>query len=135
MLQGRTVTSHNSRYGWPHRRERARWKRSVEAGGELCRRCYKPILPWQAWDRDHADSGGPRVYLGPSHARCNRGTPAASSPVFDPLVHKGWGPIPDDGNMANRWSRHWAGGFNTRCRKCWELGEACPDATVEEEAA
>ncbi len=118
------MTAHNARYGWPHRRERARWKGAVESGGEISRRCRQPIAAWEPWDLDHDDSGQDRRYLGPSHRACNRATAksatARSSDAEMALLDgwgPGWTPIPDDGNSVTRWSRHWAGGSNTRCRK------------------
>jgi hypothetical protein len=60
-------------YGAEHQKERQRWKAVVDAGRAVCARCHRPILPGQAWDLDHNwDRTG---YLGPSHARCNRGAP------------------------------------------------------------
>jgi len=71
------MTLHNARYGWPHRRYRAHWKRAVEAGLVLCWRCERQILPWERWDLGHVDGGGPREYSGPEHSKCNRQAGAA----------------------------------------------------------
>ena len=60
--------------GDPTRRLRAWWDRLVKLGGVICRRCGEEILPHEPWDLDHDPDGGPRAYLGPSHARCNRAT-------------------------------------------------------------
>lgn len=30
------MSAHKDRYGWPHRRERERWAREVEAGRVAC---------------------------------------------------------------------------------------------------
>jgi hypothetical protein len=61
-------------YGGRHKALRKAWKRIVEAGGETCRRCGRPIVPGEPWDLDHEDD---RVgYKGPSHTACNRDTSA-----------------------------------------------------------
>ena len=46
----------------------------VKLGGVICVRCGEEIKPYEPWDLDHDPDGGPRAYLGPSHARCNRAT-------------------------------------------------------------
>lgn len=114
------MTAHNDRYGWPHRRERARWAHEVATGLVPCARCHGPIASWESWDLDHADSGGIREYIGASHARCNRDTARRGVTATAPE------------SPRSVWSRHWAGGFDERCRACAALGAACADASVEE---
>jgi hypothetical protein len=63
-------TSHNDRYGWHHRMERAKWAEVVALGGCLCVRCNEPITADEPWDLDHADDGV--TYNGPAHQGCNR---------------------------------------------------------------
>ena len=67
------MSEHNARYGWPHRRLRARLKSSVEAGYVLCWRCGRLIEAGQPWDLGHVD-GDPTRYAGPEHRKCNRQT-------------------------------------------------------------
>jgi hypothetical protein len=56
-------------YGWNHQKARARIARVVNAGGALCARCHRPILPGEPWDLGHHSR-----YAGPEHRRCNRAT-------------------------------------------------------------
>ena len=61
-------------YGYHHQQLRKRWAKVVEAGDAICARCGKWIEPGTPWDLDHADDDPlRRKYLGPSHAKCNRG--------------------------------------------------------------
>jgi hypothetical protein len=66
------MSAHNDKYGWPHRRLRAKFARLVAAGAAVCTRCGYPIEPGTSWDLDHLDYGAPGDYAGPAHARCNR---------------------------------------------------------------
>src|SRR5687767_5283998 len=67
-----TPEEHRQRYGWDHRRERARWAEVVALGGCVCVRCGLPIAPGEPWDLDHLDQGDDDDYRGPSHRGCNR---------------------------------------------------------------
>ncbi len=63
-------------YGAQHKRMRKIWDVKVQAGEVLCARCGRWIEPGAPWDLDHADNDRSRtMYLGPSHAKCNRGAP------------------------------------------------------------
>jgi hypothetical protein len=66
----RPTTSSTARgYDAAHRRERARWRKIIDAEGADCSRCGRPIHPGQPFHLDHtADRTG---YLGASHAACN----------------------------------------------------------------
>jgi hypothetical protein len=76
-------------YGYHHQMVRKSWTKAVEAGSVLCARCGHLIKPGTPWDLDHADDDPTRTkYLGPSHAKCNRGWP-----------HRRWQPT--------RSSRNW----------------------------
>jgi len=57
-------------YGAAHQRERAKWKRSVDAGEVNCSRCGQWIQPGAPWDLGHADDR--TAYTGPECRRCNR---------------------------------------------------------------
>ena len=114
---------HDSRYGWPHRRLRARVAREVAAGRAVCVRCELPIHPRERWDLGHDDLDRSR-YSGPEHRRCNRATAGRRlAPTLPVLVND-----PDPGNQVQRWSQHWFGPFNPRCPRCRELGAACDEA-------
>lgn len=67
-------STHAAGYGYHHQMERKRWKPQVDAGSVLCARCGYLIVPGTPWDLDHDDADRSR-YLGPSHAKCNRGAP------------------------------------------------------------
>lgn len=58
-----------------HARIRAVWAKQIEAGGVVCCRCNRPILPGAPWDLDHRDTpyieGGFGRRL-PACRRCNR---------------------------------------------------------------
>jgi hypothetical protein len=69
LVRGRSP----GRYGGTHKRLRGVWARKVAAGGVLCARCGKLIVPGTRWDLGHRDGGGPFDYSGPEHAKCNRG--------------------------------------------------------------
>jgi hypothetical protein len=62
-------------YGTAHQKLRKLWARQVERGEVRCARCGGWILPGEPWDLDHSDRDR-SVYLGPSHAACNRATSA-----------------------------------------------------------
>jgi len=63
-------------YGPHHKRLRQIWDARVQAGEVYCARCGRWIEPGTPWDLDHADNDPTRTtYLGPSHAKCNRGAP------------------------------------------------------------
>jgi hypothetical protein len=124
-------------YGGVHQKERKRWMRLVRAGGVDCWRCGKQIPVGSRWDLGHVDEEGRARGLPsrhPEHIRCNRatlprmlakargGNGSRQRPRFADL------PDPDPSNSVERWSRHWSGGFNPRCPRCRELGEACEDA-------
>ncbi|GAA1992831.1 hypothetical protein GCM10009718_33170 [Isoptericola halotolerans] len=57
-------------YGAAHRRERARWQRTVDQGLASCARCHGPILPGEQWDLGHTDDR--TGWTGPEHPSCNR---------------------------------------------------------------
>lgn len=59
-------------YGHMHQQRRKQWALRVASGTVVCARCGELIEPGEPWDLDHAVDR--RVYLGPSHARCNRAT-------------------------------------------------------------
>ena len=59
------------RYGPRHRALRRDWAKDVERGLARCARCDERIDPAEAWDLDH-DDRFPHLYVGPSHASCNR---------------------------------------------------------------
>ncbi len=88
-------------YGWPHQQRRAMWTRKVEAGGVVCARCGKPIVPGSPWDLDHTDDRS--EYLGPSHSSCNRAK-GARAKVARPVEHPAQFRNPEDGRP---WSREW----------------------------
>ena len=60
-------------YGARHQQIRAAFARKVQAGGCVCPRCSKPIIPTDAWDLGHVDGDRSR-YSGPEHRACNRAT-------------------------------------------------------------
>lgn len=68
-----------SGYGSQHQKLRAQWRPYVEAGIVHCARegCGQLIEPGTPWDLGHDDQDRTK-YRGPEHARCNRGTRAAS---------------------------------------------------------
>ena len=53
-----------------HRLTRARLKPYADAGLLTCARCGETIRPGDKWDLDHSNDR--EVYLGASHAGCNR---------------------------------------------------------------
>lgn len=60
-------------YGPAHQQLRKREARRVDAGGVLCARCGRPIIPGSDWDLGHDDRDRSR-YTGPEHSACNRAT-------------------------------------------------------------
>src|SRR5262245_19143641 len=58
-------------YGGAHQQTRKALEPVVAAGGVLCSRCQRPILPGQAWDLGHSDYDR-NVYTGAEHQACNR---------------------------------------------------------------
>ena len=64
--------SHNRKYGWGHRQQRAAWWPRVAAGVVKCARCGELIDPRERWDLGHID--GTVAYSGPEHQSCNRAT-------------------------------------------------------------
>jgi hypothetical protein len=72
LPDGKGTTKHRG-YGYRHKKRRQTWARVVRAGNAVCARCHEPILPNELWDLDHHDDDR-RLYLGPSHSRCNRAT-------------------------------------------------------------
>jgi hypothetical protein len=54
-----------------HKRIRERLIPVVASGGAVCALCSERIEAGSAWDLAHTDDR--RSWLGPSHARCNRG--------------------------------------------------------------
>jgi putative intracellular protease/amidase len=131
---------HAEKYGRPHRKLRERVAQAVEAGGMVCARCGRPILPGSAWDLGHDDQGR---WHGAEHRRCNRAAGAKRrnelykvvrrDAAAAPAARRGFAsPFgaddPDPDNQVVRWSRHWGGSFNPRCPGCRERGEACDAA-------
>lgn len=59
--------------GTPVTKARAEWKIQIEAGGIVCCRCSKPVLPGDKWQVDHypisREDGGTQTW--PAHAYCN----------------------------------------------------------------
>lgn len=93
MSGGRMAgTTTEQGYGWDHQRERARWVRYQQGGGDdplgehhgelRCRAdvCVMPsrwISKAEAWDLGH--ESGQRSWRGPEHVRCNRRQGAINS--------------------------------------------------------
>jgi hypothetical protein len=118
----------HSRYRYDHKKLRRRYQRDIDLGYGVCCRCSQPIYAGMEWHLDHAPDG--RGYLGPAHKRCNlRAGGLARMRLLDGK------PAPEEKPSGSRWSRHWYGGYDERCRDCRELGEACETAREGEEAA
>ena len=117
------------RYGYAHKKLRKRWAPKVAAGKARCWRCGRAIMPGARWDLGHVVGGGRH----PEHASCNRRT------VSHLKQQLAWEPEQrfDPGEPAERWSRHWYGGFDSRCPRCRKTGEPCAVALrlVADEAA
>ncbi len=60
-----------AKYGWQHQKERARWRRLVDAGGIECCFCGSGIEPRAPFDLDHVP-GTDTAYRGAAHTYCNR---------------------------------------------------------------
>lgn len=56
-------------YGAEHDAERRKWQPFIDAGGVLCVRCGREIVPGTRWSPDHTDDR--TAYLGPAHEACN----------------------------------------------------------------
>ena len=69
----RRPSSKDREYGTVHRRLREIWKARVQAGGVVCARCGRPIMPGAPFDLGHDDHDRSR-YTGVEHVRCNRAT-------------------------------------------------------------
>jgi hypothetical protein len=93
-------------YGRGHRALRRRLAPQVEAGQAVCARCHAPILPGEKWDLDHTDDR--TGYLGPSHARCNRGA-TPRRPTFNSDTH----PAPWRSPSGTPTSRQWGDDYVT----------------------
>jgi hypothetical protein len=126
-------------YGAVHKAERKRWLRKVKAGGVCCWRCGKPVHG-SRWDLGHVDEDGRArgfPFRHPECVPCNRRRVThlrerlgeAPPSRKRPAPRFGGLPDPTPDNTVDRWSRHWAGGFNPRCPKCRERGSACDDAS------
>jgi hypothetical protein len=63
-------------YGGEHQALRKRIAKLVAAGGAVCWRCGRPILPWMAWDLGHDDYDR-GIYRGPECRHCNRSSAAS----------------------------------------------------------
>jgi hypothetical protein len=59
-------------YGTAHQALRKQIAAVVDAGGAVCWRCGRPIVPGSPWDLGHDDHDR-SVYRGPEHRVCNRG--------------------------------------------------------------
>lgn len=75
-------------YGWSHQRERARWVRYQDEGGDdgrgrlrcratRCLRSTRWIEHGEPWDLGHSE--GQRGHRGPEHVTCNRTAGAIAS--------------------------------------------------------
>jgi hypothetical protein len=107
-------------YGWAHQKLRERWKRVVDAGGAVCARCGRPIVPGTPWDLGHVDGSAKALYSGPEHRKCNRGArPAKRRQSFpwdgEPVQEQRapWLSPPDENGYRRPWSRDWGGGTPT----------------------
>lgn len=112
-------------YGAHHKRLRKIWDIKVQAGEVNCARCGRWIKPGTPWDLDHADNDRSRsTYLGPSHAKCNRGWPHRRRPVpqLEGLVmaRRSDSPCSRCGQLLWSSKRALPAGQGT-CRKCRRL--------------
>jgi hypothetical protein len=83
---------------------------AVTAGAAACVRCGLAIERDEPWDLDHAD--GSDLYLGLSHASCNRAQLSLRRryedyPEDDPERGIFWGPPCELTGQPRRWSRVW----------------------------
>lgn len=78
-------------YGHHHQQLRKRWAPNVAAGVVDCARCGERIEPGDPWDLGHDDHDR-RVYTGPEHQACNRGTngPGRRDPDPQPRPRTPW---------------------------------------------
>jgi hypothetical protein len=67
-------------YGHEHQKWHQKLRKQVAAliaaGGAVCWRCGRGILPGMKWDLGHDDNDR-SIYRGPEHARCNRSSAAS----------------------------------------------------------
>ena len=80
MVRGKSTSGRG--YGHVHQELRKLWKGRVEAGGVLCARCGRLILPGEPWDLGHDDHDRSR-YTGAEHRKCNRSTNKKRVKSFD----------------------------------------------------
>lgn len=78
MARQRALSTTERGYGSAHQRERAKWKRVVEAGQANCWRCGAWLDPSQPFDLGHDDIDR-SIYRGPECRPCNRAAGARAS--------------------------------------------------------
>lgn len=112
-------------YSWQHRKKREALEPVMATTGAACARCKRWIQPGEPWDLGHVD-GQPHRHQGPEHRACNRGAPSKRRAVENARRAGATG-------GERRWSRHWFGGFDSRCPSCRQLGHACEAVTTTAE--